>query len=198
MSAPGEEHLAATGEAGGLWRMRGRAPNITFGVGFTAQGFDKASGYRRTDAGADPAVSWAFDGIEARPGDVFGDVGPGLGGAAGDELDRADVALGTPADAFVLASSTGHSQKIALVPEEMDHGYAATPPGIHPKVRSDVVIFQRPGGGAVFAVGSIAWSTAMSHQGGDNDTARLTGNVLDRFRDADEPFRDSPPVRSKE
>jgi N,N-dimethylformamidase len=39
----------------------------------------------------------------------------------------------------------------------------------------------------VFSVGSIAWSTAMTHAGGNNDTARVTGNVLDRFRDAPGP-----------
>ncbi|MGH3586105.1 MAG: hypothetical protein ACRDQ0_07245, partial [Pseudonocardia sp.] len=73
-------------------------------------------------------------------------------------------------------------EKIALVPEEADHGYAAPPPGIHPKVRADVVLLARPGGGAVFSVGSIAWSTAMTHNSGDNDVSRITGNVLDRFR----------------
>ncbi len=187
VSEPGEEHLSATGEPGGLWRMRGRTPNLLAGVGFTAQGFDKGSGYERTAASADPAVSWVFDGVKAGVGEVFGAEGPGLGGAAGDELDRADVALGTPADAVVLASSVGHSTKIGLVPEEADHSYAAPPPGIHPKVRADVVLFGRPGGGAVFSVGSIAWSTAMTHDGGDNDTARITGNVLDRFRDTPGP-----------
>jgi N,N-dimethylformamidase len=54
-------------------------------------------------------------------------------------------------------------------------------------VRSDIVIFGRPGGGAVFAVGSIAWSTAMTHKGGDNDVSRITANVLDRFRDHADP-----------
>lgn len=183
VSDPGEENLSATGEPGGLWRLRGRAPNVLAGVGFTAQGHDHASGYRRSGASADATVSWVFDGVSAGVGEVFGDEGPGLRGAAGDELDRADVTLGTPPDAVVLASSEGHSEKIRLVPEETDHGYAEPPPGIHPKVRADIVLFGRPGGGAVFSVGSIAWSTAMTHNGGDNDTARVTANILDRFRD---------------
>lgn len=183
VSAPGEEYLAATGEPGGLWRMRGRAPNALVGVGFTAQGFDRGYGYQRTEASSDPRVGWVFDGVHAGVGEVFGDIGPGLGGAAADEFDRADTALGTPADAVVLASSVGHSARIALVPEEVDHGYAAPPPGVNPKIRADIVLFGRPGGGAVFSVGSIGWSTAMTHDGGDNDTARITGNVLDRFRD---------------
>lgn len=187
VSDPGEEHLSATGEPGGLWRMRGRAPNRLVGIGFTAQGFDKGHGYERSARSAEADVSWVFDGVKAGPGEVFGTEGPGLGGAAGDEFDRADTALGTPPNAVVLASSVGHSTKIGLAPEEIDHGYTAPPPGAHPNARADLVLVGRPAGGAVFSVGSIAWSAAMSHRDGDNDTARITGTVLDRFRDHDGP-----------
>jgi N,N-dimethylformamidase len=185
-SGAGEEHLSGTGEPGGLWRWRGRAPQRQFGVGMTAQGFDKASGYRRTPQSRADAVAWVFDGVDVGVGEIFGDHGPGLGGAAGDEIDRADVALGTPADAVVLASSVGHSASIVLVPDDRTISYAV-PTAPDPRVRSDIVIFGGPGGGAVFAVGSIAWSTAMTHKGGDNDVSRITANVLDRFRDHPEP-----------
>ncbi|WP_147260377.1 N,N-dimethylformamidase beta subunit family domain-containing protein [Pseudonocardia hierapolitana] len=185
-SGAGEEHLSGTGEPGGLWRWRGRAPQRQFGVGMTAQGFDKASGYRRTPQSRDDAVAWVFDGVDVGVGEIFGDHGPGLGGAAGDEIDRADVALGTPADAVVLASSVGHSASIVLVPDDQTISYAV-PTAPDPRVRSDIVIFGRPGGGAVFAVGSIAWSTGMTHKGGDNDVSRITANVLDRFRDHADP-----------
>src|SRR5690606_32711922 len=37
-SRPGEEDHASTGERGGLWRHRGRPPQLLVGVGFTAQG----------------------------------------------------------------------------------------------------------------------------------------------------------------
>lgn len=183
VSAPGEEHLSATGEPGGLWRMRGRAPNRLVGVGFTAQGFDKGHGYRRSARSTESDVSWVFAGVGADAGEVFGDAGPGLGGAAADEFDRADTALGTPAHAAVLASSVGHSERIGLAPEEVDHGYAAPPPGVHPNIRSDLVLFGNSSGGAVFSVGSIGWTTAMAHHDGDNAVSRLTANVLDRFRD---------------
>jgi N,N-dimethylformamidase beta subunit-like, C-terminal len=186
-SGAGEEHLSGTGEPGGLWRWRGRAPQRQFGVGMTAQGFDRASGYRRTPQSRADAVSWVFDGVDVGVGEVFGDHGPGLGGAAGDEIDRADVALGTPADAVVLATSVGHSASIVLVPDDKTISYAV-PTAPDPRVRSDIVIFGRPGGGAVFAVGSIAWSTAMTHEGGDNDVSRITANVLDRFRDHPDPL----------
>ncbi|MCO1658502.1 N,N-dimethylformamidase beta subunit family domain-containing protein [Pseudonocardia humida] len=183
-SGAGEEHLSGTGEPGGLWRWRGRAPQRAFGVGMTAQGFDKASGYRRTPQSR--AVDWVFDGVDVAVGEIFGDEGPGLGGAAGDEIDRADVALGTPADAVVLATSVGHSSSIVLVADDRTISYAA-PVSPDPRVRADIVVFGRPGGGAVFAVGSIAWSTAMTHKGGDNDVSRITANVLDRFRDHPDP-----------
>lgn len=187
-SDPGEGYLASTGEPGGLWRSRGRQPQRLVGVGFTAQGFDRASPYRRTADSYGDEVSWVFEGVHS---DVFGEDGEGLGGAAGDELDRADVALGTPAEAVILATSFGHSEKIELTREEA-MGFA--PAGAQDKVRSDVVIFPLEGGGAVFSVGSIAWSSAMAYAGGDNDVSRITGNVLDTFREAADPLALRPRV----
>lgn len=186
-SEPGEGHLASTGEPGGQWRERGRQPQRLVGVGMAAQGFDRASAYRRTSTSWDPRVDWAFEGV---PGETFGHEGGGLGGAAGDELDRADIALGTPPDAVVLASSFGHSDRYLLVPEELDRSPSAMPlaGAGSPKIRSDLVMFQRRGGGAVFSVGSIAWCGAICHRSGDNDIARITGNVLDAFRAAQEPM----------
>lgn len=39
------------------------------------------------------------------------------------------------------------------------------------------------GGGGFFSVGSIAWTGSLSHNDYDNNVARLTTNVLRRFRD---------------
>ncbi len=50
-----------------------------------------------------------------------------------------------------------------------------------PHVRADLTHYEASGGGAVFASSSIAWSGALSHAGYDNNVARITGNVLDRF-----------------
>ena len=41
------------------------------------------------------------------------------GAAAGFELDRADMMLGTPRHALVIASSEGHGGSFVLVPEEL-------------------------------------------------------------------------------
>ena len=53
----------------------------------------------------------------------------------------------------------------------------------HGFVRADMVYFETPSDGAVFSVGSIAWVTSLSHNGFDNNVARITGNVLKRFLD---------------
>jgi N,N-dimethylformamidase len=49
------------------------------------------------------------------------------------------------------------------------------------RVRSDVVYLPYEGGGAVFSVGSCSWAGSLSHNGYDNDIARITGNVIDGF-----------------
>ena len=118
-SAPGESHHSTTGEIGGLWRHRGRAPNRIAGIGFTAQGWDgRAPGYTRQPDSFDPRAAFIFEGIA--PDEVIGDFGLGLGCAAGDEIDRVDAGLGTPMHTLVLASSSGHSSIVLLVIED-DH-----------------------------------------------------------------------------
>jgi len=190
-SEPGEEYLASTGEPGGVWRYRGRAPQRLTGVGMTAQGFDKASPYRLLPDAADPAVSWIFDGLRA---DVFGATGYGLGGAAGDEIDRADHVLGTPRDAWILARSFGHSAKIVPTIDEQSReisGAVSGGEGPH----ADVVAFGRPGGGAVFSVGSICWLSSMAYvneAGEESDVSRITRNVLTRFLTDDPPIPPKP------
>ena len=55
--------------------------------------------------------------------------------------------------------------------------------GNDPKVRADLTFFETPAGGAVFSTGSISYAGALSVNGYDNDVARLTANVLQRFVD---------------
>ena len=52
-----------------------------------------------------------------------------------------------------------------------------------PAVRSDMVYCALEGGGGFFSVGSIAWTGSLSHNGYDNNIAKITGNVLRRFCD---------------
>jgi N,N-dimethylformamidase len=128
-------------------------------------------------ASRDPRVSFVFDGVD---GEVFGTSGAIGGGAAGQELDRCDVALGTPDDALVLATSEGLTTGYLRCVEEIGFSVAGTSSLLDPAVRADVVYHVRPAGGAVFATGSIAWSAALST---DEGVARITRNVINRFRD---------------
>ena len=111
-----------------------------------------------------------------------GDFGLCGGGAAGFELDRADVRLGTPPDAVVLASSEGHGKDFVLVPEEV-LTHLTTLPGEPPEslLHADILWHDTPAGGAVFSVGSITFCGALPCNDFDNDVSRLLGNVLDRL-----------------
>jgi len=172
---PGESYHSFNGEYGGLWRRLGRAPNELVGVGFAAQGFEQAVGYRRNQASYDSRAAWIFDGVSEQD---IGTSGLG-GGAAGQEVDRYNPALGSPAHALVLASATDFGPDMTRTKEELEA--AIIVPSPDPVVRSDVVFFETQGGGAVFSVGSISWFGALARDGYDNDVARITENVLRRF-----------------
>jgi N,N-dimethylformamidase len=179
-SEPGEVRHATTGEIGGLWRHRGRPPNRLVGTGFAAQGWDeRARGYRRTAASHADRFSWVFAGIS--DDGIIGDFGLVMGGAAGDEIDRADPSCGSPANTVVLASSSGHSDHYFVAIEDV----LSLQPGLSgtddPRVRADLAYRETGHGGAVFTVSSICWAGSLSHAGYRNNVARLTWNVLRGF-----------------
>lgn len=193
--APGEHHHSLTGEPGGLWRFRGMAPQQFFGVGFTAQGFDRNSPYKRTPSSFDPRAAFIFDGIGAdelignHPSLVLGF------GAAGSELDRADFAVGTPPHTLVLASSFGHSDAYQHVVEQINTSNNARPGGSeNPLVRADMVYLEYPKGGAVFSTSAIAWCGSLSFNNYTNNVSRVTENVLRRFA-AESPLPAPPSPR---
>lgn len=180
-SHPGELELASTGEVGGIWRHVGRPPNAIVGVGFSAQGWDlKTPGYRRTEESNDPRARFIFEGIGAD--EEIGEFGLVMNGAAGDELDRADVSLGTPAHALVVATSAGmHSDYYLVCHEDMFVMGKEIHGTDNPNVRADIVYFETGEEGAVFSVGSINWLGSLSHNGYDNNVSRITSNVLTEF-----------------
>ncbi len=112
---------------------------------------------------------------------AIGDFGLLLGGAAGNEVDRADASRGTPAETIVLATSKGHGDAYQLAVEDLSFTAPGQGGTEQPLVRSDVVIVPYAGGGMVFSVGSITWLGSLAFHGYDNDVARLTHNVLKRF-----------------
>jgi N,N-dimethylformamidase len=181
---PGEYYHATSGERGGLWRNRGRAPQKLVGVGFSAEGFDAGSHFRRMLDSFDPRARFIFEGIED---EIIGNFGLVGGGAAGHELDRYDLQLGTPPNALLLASSEGHSDNYLHVVEEIYFMFPGLGGTQDPAVRADMVYFPTPSGGAVFSTGSISWCGSLSHNGYENNVSRLTGNVLTRFA-KDEPL----------
>lgn len=187
---PGEGHLSATGEPGGLWRHRGRAPQALVGVGFCAQGGGGSSPYRQQTQTRDPRVAFAFDGVG--PDEVIGDFGNNMGGAAGDEIDRVDFALGTPSHTLVVASSAGlQSDNYLHVVEEVPVMVRDVGGVTCSDVRADMTFFETMEGGAVFSVGSIDWSASLSAYGYDNNVSRITLNVLQAFGGGPETPRDA-------
>jgi N,N-dimethylformamidase len=166
---PGEWMHATAPELGGTWARRGRPPRSLVGVEFSGSVFEHARGrwaYQRLAASRDPAHAWIFSGVES---DVIGDYGLNLGCAAGFEMDCVQEwpwNEATPAP-VVLARAT-HESFVHL-------GEVSVQPA------ADMALTSHPGGGAVFAVGSVTWTGSLSHAGYQNDVARITRNVLDRF-----------------
>ena len=180
---PGEYYHSFTGEFGGLWRRSGLPPQMVAGTGFSAQGFDVCSYFRRNEDSNDPRAAFIFKGVDE---EIIGDFGLIGDGAAGLELDRADRLLGTPPNALVLASSEGHSPVYMVVCDEILVNAPGMCGGEHPLVRADMVFFETPAGGAVFSSSSISWAGSLSHNNYDNNVSRITGNVLTRFLDPEE------------
>ena len=178
---PGEYYNAFDGGYGGLWRNSGRAPQRLAGVGFIAQGDFHGTAYRRLPASRDPRAAWIFEGID--DDELLGDFGLSGGGAAGFELDWLDPSLGSPPHALVLARSEQQDDTFMLVPEEILNHYA-TRPGVPTRdlIRSEIVFFETPNGGAVFSVGSITFCGSLPHNEFENNISRMLDNVLRRFR----------------
>ena len=188
----GERYHSTTGEPGGIWKNRGRAPNTIVGIGTSAAGFDTAVPYQRQPDSYDPRVRFIFEGVA---GDLIGDQ-PSLQckwGAAGYEIDRYEPEFGSPQSTFLLGSSVGFSDAYSPMVDEVmwyipgRDGKRPTDPHVpgttHPFVRSDMVYLEYPNGGAVFSVGSIAWRGCISAYDYMNTVSTVTENVLRRFAD---------------
>jgi N,N-dimethylformamidase len=175
---PGEHYLATTGQKSGLWKNLGRPPQKLMGIGFIAEGFETSQPYRRMPDSYHRTVSWITDGVE---GEIIGDFGLVYDGAAGLELDRYDLNLGTPPHTKIIASSGGHSDNYVLVTEELLYAYAGLTGSYDYRIRADMTYFTAPNGGAVFAAGSIAFGQALPAKNFDNNVSRVLANVVDAF-----------------
>lgn len=183
-SDPGEYYNSLDATYGGMWRRNGRPPNLLTGVGFSSQGNFEGSYYKRTSSSNDPRAEFIFDGLEGV--DILGDFGFFGGGAAGFELDRADVALGTPDHALVIAKSESHNNLYTGAHEEL---LKANPEGADAsKIHADMTFFETASGGAVFSTGSITFAGSLPYLNYNNNIAMLMSNVLRRFI-AEEEFK---------
>jgi len=178
-SRPGEYHHAFTGERGGLWRQRGRAPQKLWGTGYSASSLGASGYYIRMPDSHDARVAWMFEGIGAD--ETIGGTGLVGGGAAGVEMDSYDLSLGTPPHTLLLASSVCHDQNAMLVPEEVANAHPCVVNDEHPKIRADITCFTTAMGGAVFSASSIAWIGALVADDYRSTASKLTLNVLRRF-----------------
>jgi N,N-dimethylformamidase len=126
-----------------------------------------------------------MEGID--PGHRIGDFGLVGGGAAGYELDRYDLLLGTPPHTLLLAYSEGHSDNYPHVAEEIFFNFPHMGGTMDFQVRADITYFTTKQGGGVFSTSSISWCGSLSHNHYDNNVSQMTANVLRRFM-SDEPL----------
>ena len=124
-------------------------------------------------------VSWIFEGIGEK--ELIGDFGLVLDGAAGVEIDRYDLSLGTPPHALLLASSHGHSDNYPLSSEDIFFSLPGIGGTEEDRVRADIVFFNTSNNGACLSIGSIAWSSSLPINNGDNNVGKIMRNAIDAF-----------------
>lgn len=180
-SHPAEIHSGATGELGGLWRHRGRAPSDLVGVEFTAQGWGQGSGYRVLEDFPED-LRWILpEGLI--PGMTFGRYG-WMGGSAGDEVDRRPSQPDRNRWRSVVRIASSEPLGPTYHPVVEDH-FDVRPDvsgsAQNPDIRSDVVLATRYSGGTVFSTGSLNWAGGLPHRRFNNYVASLTENILSAF-----------------
>jgi hypothetical protein len=131
--------------------LRGESEANLLGIAYTHSGYQSGAPYRVLDG-----EHWVFAGTGLRTGDLFGQRSlhercPG--GASAHELDK--IGPDSPPNAQHLARG------------ENDGGQGA-----------DMTLYATPSGGAVFAVGSLAWTLSIVV---DDLVSQVTANVLRRF-----------------
>ncbi|RLJ18480.1 hypothetical protein DJ030_01720 [bacterium endosymbiont of Escarpia laminata] len=182
------DRYLTSGLRGGLMIETGRPSGPVFGVEMSGENFHGSSAYRKGEDAGNPRATWIFSGT--KEGDVFGDYGIDKvhGGAAGYEIDRYNPDNGVPRHALQLATSeplrpTISNTTLGILPVSVKY----TPSKGEITAQADLVFFETANGGAMFSTGSITWLGSLLENNFDNDVARITGNVIQRFLDA-KPF----------
>ena len=187
--APGEHYHSLTGEPGGLWRFRGMAPQQYVGVGFTAQGFDRNSPYRRKPGSFDPARLVHLRRDRPRRADRRTSID---GARDSARPDRSSTALTSrsarrrtrwcspPRSATPMRTSmwSNRSTRRTRRGRAARRTHSCMPTWRSWNIRH---------GGAVFSTSAIAWCGSLSYNNYTNNVSRITENVLRRFA-ADAPL----------
>ncbi len=105
-----------------------------------------------------------------------------LGGVAGDEINRLNVDLGSPAHARLLARVTGHNQSVEMfVLEDNAKNFNTVIVAQAKTVSADIVYFETKNHGAVFSAGASLRCGSLSYNGFDDNDPGITENVRGRF-----------------
>ena len=172
----GMSHFQLTDGRSGLWQACGRPSARITGVTAAAMGFGPGVPFQPTEGATDPSVSRLFDGIDTT--EPMGTTSAVLGAGASYETDLANVALGTPPNAIVIATAALPESFVTFAPAF--HRAASGEDG-RSRLRADMVYHQTPAGGRVFAAGSIGWAGCLTASDEDGAAARLTSNLLHWF-----------------
>ena len=173
-----ETRLGFTGEEVHDFAAGRRPSEDVTGTSTASMGFDIARPFERLPASTRPAVEFIFDGIES---ETIGAHGP-HGGVVFQEWDSAYGSSAGQHHLMVLARSSGHSVATRWFGAVKRRNHA------------EMTFTSNRAGGAVFSASSMGWALALQTSGGANDVARITGNVIDRFLNA-EPFDSSEAER---
>ena len=179
----GERYLT-NGNQGGLMTETGRRSAPVFGVEMSAMIFNGSSAYRRLESCNDPRAAWIFE--NTSEGEVFGDYGVDRvrGGVVGFEIDSYHPASGAPRHALHLAAAEPLRETIENVHMlSLPLSVSFRPALEDASGGADMVFFETPNGGAVFSTGSITWFSSTLERDFDNDVARISRNVIERFID---------------
>jgi N,N-dimethylformamidase len=142
-------------------------------LGFSAHGFSGDGAYRlNLDlplSRLPPRLRSACEGLQAD----FG--------VAGLELDRYDVALGSPADAIVLARASRLPSGYVPAVEDIIALDALLPDpsaALADAAKGDIILMRNAGGGYCFSVGSIRWTNGLTDSTDSRHVRDITGAVL--------------------
>jgi len=163
---PGQYYHSFTGEYGGLFRHAHNPEYASIGVGTSGIAEISCLHYQRTKDIDKTCAAFIVEGVK---GDITNDFGATYGALLCDEFDSCDLNQGTPPHVIIIASAK---------PQNASYTFS-----FGSEISADMVFFECPNGGAVFSASSLSWGYGLAAKGYDNDVARISGNVLNRFLD---------------